>query len=102
MQVWREDMGVFINGSILDHPLSAFLQFSKLCKSRSQEKHLQIKGPTLHVLVEIVQIWVVIYLLKMRLVAVVFREESRERRFSRPNVSGYSNVHNLGFVQCAN
>jgi len=38
----------------------------------------------------------------MRLVAVVFREESRERRFSRPNVSGYSNVHNLGFVQCAN
>ena len=101
MQIRRKNVRVLVDGSVLDDLLSAFLQFSQLSESRSQEENLQIERPTLHVLVEIIQVRVVIHLLEMRLVAVVFCEERGQRSLSRPDVSGDGNVHNSGFVEGA-
>ena len=94
-------MRILVDGSILDDLLATLLELSKLGKSGSQEKHLQVERPTLHVFVEIVKVWIVVHLLKVRLVAVVLGKERSECRLSRPDVSGYGNVHDIGFVQRA-
>ena len=67
----------------------------------TKEENLQIERPALHVFVKVIEVRVVIHLLKMGLVTVVLSEERGQRGFSRPDVSGDGNVHNLGFVEPA-
>ena len=65
MQVGRKDVGILINGSILNDVLAAFPNLENLSEARVQEINLQVEGPTLHGAVKVIQVGILSYRFKM-------------------------------------
>ena len=82
LQVGREDVGVLVDGSVLDDGLALLLHLNQLREAASKEVHLQVERPTGHVLVEIVEVGVVVHFFKVGSVAVVLGQQRGQRGFS--------------------
>ena len=65
MQVGSKNVGVFINGSVLDNCLGASLDIQELIQSVIQKVYLEVKTPSWHVFVKIEQVWVMINVFKL-------------------------------------
>ena len=65
MQVWRKNEGIFVDGAVLDDRMRRFFDLLNLRKTAIEVVDLQVKRPTLHVVVEIVEIRVLIDVFEM-------------------------------------
>ena len=93
LKIGCKDVSVFVNGAVLRHFLSAGFQCVKLRKPGGQKVHIQVECPTLHVLVEVVQVGVVIHALIVRRDLVVLGEKPCEGGFTRADVACNREVH---------
>ena len=72
MQVGCEYFGIFIDGPVLNDRGISTLYLGHLLEPAVEEIDLQIKGPALHILIEIIQIGIVVYVFVLGFPAVVF------------------------------
>ena len=74
MQVGRKNKGIFVDGAVLDNGVCRFFDFLYLRKTAIEVIDLQIKRPTLHVVVEIVEVGVLVDVFEMGVPVVMFGE----------------------------
>src|SRR5690606_39175477 len=53
IEVLRKDVGILINGAILDNVCFLLLQLHNMAEAAVEEKNLQVKRPTFHVAIKI-------------------------------------------------
>ena len=92
MQIGGKNVRILVNGSVLNHRLLSAADILNVTPPRCQEIHLQIETPTLHILIEIRDVWIVIHILQLHLPTVVFRQQIREGSFPCADVSCNRNV----------
>jgi hypothetical protein len=68
------------------------MDLQQLIQPVIQEEDLQIKTPSRHVLIEIVQIRIVINILKLRYPTIVLAQHLRERSLSGANIARNGDV----------
>lgn len=93
MQVRSEDVRVLVYRLILYHVATTATDLQQLLKATVQKENLQVEAPTRHVLVEVEQVWVVVYRFFQAVPLVVLGQKLRERGFPRANVACYRDVH---------
>ena len=74
MQIGREDVRIFKDRSVLNYCLFSFENVDNAFIAFVQEINLQVKCPTIHVLVEIIEIGIVIGTLKLDFPVEVFAQ----------------------------
>jgi hypothetical protein len=92
-------VGIFIDGTVLDDVLAAVADVHHLTEATVEEENLDVERPTLHVLIETVQIRIMFNLLIMRLPIEMLGEKAREGRLSRTNIACYCDVHIAMFLR---
>lgn len=75
VKVGRKNEGIFVDGAVLDNSMRRFFDFLDLRKAAIEVIDLQVERPTLHVVVEIVEIGVLIHVFKMGVPVVMFGEQ---------------------------
>jgi hypothetical protein len=75
MQVGRKDVGILINGSVLNNIDSTFANFQYLAIPTVEEVYLEIKTPTFHLGVKVIQIRIVHHILKVRFPFIVLGKQ---------------------------
>lgn len=91
VEVFDEDFGVFVDGSVEDDAFVGFLRFEVQGEFARQVEDLRIKSPSIHIFVEVGDIGVVVDGFVERLEAEFAREKSDHRRFSGADVAGNGN-----------
>ena len=71
MQVGSKNICVLIYGTVLDDLFSRLTDLNDLTETAVEEIDLQVKGPALHVLVEVIEIGIVIHILILGFPAVM-------------------------------
>src|SRR4051794_8354269 len=92
MQVGSKNVSVFINGPVLYNGFCTAMYFYQLSKAAVQEKYLQVKTPARHILVKIHQVWIMVYIFKMRYPFIMFAEQFCKRGFAGSYIPGYGDV----------
>jgi hypothetical protein len=85
-------MSVFVDGSVLNDRLRTLSDVYKLTKSSIQKVDLKVKRPPLHVFVEVIEVRIAVYILKMCLPLIMFPQQSCERGLAGTNIAGYGYV----------
>ena len=93
MKVRSEDEGILVDRSILNNCFAIPPDVHYLIQPTVEKVNLKIKGPTLHVLIEIIQVRIVFCILKVRFPFVMLGKQLGERSLSSPYVSRYRNMH---------
>ena len=93
MQVGREDVGVLVDGAVLDHIATAAADLQQLLEARVEEEDLQVEAPPLHVLVEVEQVGVVVHGLLQLVPLVMFGQELGEGGLSGADIACDGDVH---------
>jgi hypothetical protein len=65
MQIGRKNVGILINGPVLDDVFPAFPDLQHLAETRVQEIYLEVKAPAFHLMVKIIKVRIVDYVFKM-------------------------------------
>src|SRR5688572_26274363 len=86
MKIRSKNMGIFINGSILYHRFISALDVDELLKAVVQKINLEIKRPPWHVLIEIVQVRIILYVFIMRFPIEALSQFFGEGCFPRTNI----------------
>ena len=82
MKVRCKDVSIFINGSVLNHLFTTFVDVVYLTKSTVQEIDLQVERPTLHVFIKVVKIRIIVGIFEVGCPVVVFRQQLCEGGFT--------------------
>ena len=90
----REDMGILVDGTVLDDVLAAVTDIHHLTEAAVEEENLDIERPALHVLIETIEIRIVLHLLVMGIPVEMLGQESRQGRLARAYVASYCDMHN--------
>jgi hypothetical protein len=97
VQVWGKDVSIFVDGPVLNDLFSGLPDPDDLTETAVKEIDLKVEGPSLHVLVEIVEIGIVVHIFILCLPAIILREKTGQRGFTRPNVSSNGYMHVSSF-----
>src|SRR6056297_3624932 len=92
VQVFSEYLHIFIYRSVLDNIHITAEHLFLVLKSAREEINLQVETPSPHVLIEIRQVWIVIYRFVMRIPAKVIGQKTCKRRFSGPDIPRNCNI----------
>ena len=92
MKIRCKNMSVFVNRSVLNGGMGLGRHLLVLAVPRIQKIDLQVEGPTLHVLIEIVEVGVVINLFKMRFPAIMTGQHFGEGGLSGSDIPGNGDV----------
>jgi hypothetical protein len=92
VKVGRENVSVFVNGSILNDGFIAVADLVYLIKPTVQEIDLQVKSPTRHVGIEILEVRIVVYGFIQGCPSVVPGQSFGEGGFSGTDIAGYGDV----------
>ena len=94
VEVFCEDIGIFINGSVLNNRLIAFADLAHLAEPAVEKINLQVESPPGHVFVKIAEVRILFHRFVQRSPAIMPGELLSQRRFSRANVSRDGDVFN--------
>ena len=95
MQVGGEDIGILVEGAVLDKVDARLLDVVYLLEAGVKEINLEIETPATHVLVEAVDVRIVVRRFEQSLIAVMFGQLLGEGGFPRTDISCYCDMHNL-------
>lgn len=98
VEVGSEDVRIFIDGSILDDNSVTSLDVDDLLETVVEEIYLQVKGPAGHVLIEVVQVWVVFYIFISGFPVIMASQQVGEGGFACTNIACYSNVLDIMLI----
>ena len=93
VEIRSEDTRILVDGPVLDDDVLALGDIHHILEPFVEEINLEIKGPTLHIFVEISEIRIKVHGLEFRGPSVMGCEQPRQRGLAASNVSGYCNVH---------
>jgi hypothetical protein len=93
VKVRCKNVCILINGAVLDNRFARFPYIDDLIEAAVKEIDLQVEGPSLHIFIEIVQVWIIVNVFKMGIPAVVFCQEISKGGFSGAYIAGDRNVH---------
>mgnify|MGYP001814198884 CR=1 FL=1 len=93
VQVGSKNKGILIDGSILYDILTAFPDPQDLAVPGIEKLYLQIKAPSRHLGVEIIQVGVVYHVFEVRLPFIVFGQQFCECCFACADTPGPRDVH---------
>lgn len=82
VEVGSENVGILIDGPVLDDGLVALPDLPHLVETAVEEEDLEVKRPALHVIVEIAQVGIIVDRLIQRHPTVVLRQLFHERGFA--------------------
>ena len=99
MQVGCEDVGVFVDGAILDDGFVAAEDGEDLLVAVVQEEDLEVERPALHVVVKVAEVGIVVGGFEVHFPAELFAELFAERRFPGADVAGDGNVFDDFFLR---
>ena len=94
MQVRGKDPGIFEDGAVLNDGPLALGYFHHIAETLVQEVNLQIEGPTVHVSIEVFQIWIHVHGLEAWSPFIAFNQHVGQCGFAASNVSCDSDMHN--------
>ena len=94
MEVRSKDACVLEDGAVLDDGVLTLGDLHDVAKALVEEIDLEVEAPAVHVLIEVVKIWVCFYWLETRRPAVTLDEQLGEGGLAAPNVSSNGNMHN--------
>ena len=89
VQVRGKDVCVFIDSSVLNDNSFAFLDVDDLLETVIEEIYLQVKRPTGHILIEVVEIGVVFYILIPGFPVIMASQQISEGGFPGADISCY-------------
>ena len=98
MQIGRENVGIFVNGPVLNNAFTGLLQLFDalgLAKATIEEIDLEVEGPAGHIVVKILQIRIIVYVFQKHFPAEMLSQFMSQRGFTGPNVADDGNVHAL-------
>lgn len=93
MEVGRKDIGIFIQGAVLDDVGVGFPDVDELFEAGVEKINLKIEGPAAHVFVKTVDVRVVVGWLKYWPITVVSCQQFCQGCLSRSDVSSYGDMH---------
>lgn len=96
VKVCGEDIGIFVDGTVLNNGLIAVPDLVHLIKPAIQKIDLQMKGPTGHIRIKILQVRIVIYRFIQRCPTIVSGKSFGEGGFSGANIAGNGDVSEGG------
>src|SRR5512138_3479104 len=97
MKVRCKDISILVDGPVLDYCLFRFFYLEYLAESRIKEVDLQVEGPSLHILIKIIQVRIVIDIFIMWSPSVLFCKEPCKGCFAGTYIAGYCYVHGQVF-----
>ena len=100
VQVGRKNVGVFVDGSVLNDRVVALQNIEHLLVAMVEKINLQVERPPLHVVVEVCEVGIVVSAFEVRLPVEMAGEFFTERSFACANVPGDGDVLNLAVVFC--
>jgi hypothetical protein len=74
VKVGSKDVGIFINGSVLDNCFSTSLYIEELVKPVVQKVDLEVEAPAGHVFVKIEQVWIMVNVFELWYPLIMFAE----------------------------
>ena len=74
VQVGRKNIGVFVDGAVLNHVFALTPYAVNLAEPAVQEVNLQVEGPSRHVVIKLVEVGILVHLFKVGLPAIVLGE----------------------------
>jgi len=92
MQIARKYLSILIYGTILNDAMRSFLNLALMVKPARQEKHLQIKRPAMHVIVEVAQVRIIIHAFEIGLPLEVVRQKLSQRTLPGADITCYSDI----------
>ena len=93
MQVGSENVGIFVQGAVLDDILAFLMGVEKLACASVQIVNLDVERPTTHILVKTVDIGIRFGGLVYGPIAIMASQHLGQCRLSRTNIPCNSNVH---------
>jgi hypothetical protein len=96
VKIGSEDVGILIDCAVLNNRLFAFADLSNLIKPVIKKIDLEVKGPPLHVIVEITEIRIMIYGLIQGHPTIMFGQLLDQGGFPRSDVSRNGYVFDVG------
>ncbi len=87
MQVGGEDVGILVDRPVLDHILPAPPDLFDLLDPGIEVIDLQVEGPTLHIVVKVIEVGILFDVLVQGVPIKVFGQQFGQGGFSRSDVS---------------
>ena len=93
VEVQCEDVGIFIDGAVLNSGHFLVLNGTDLGEPAIEKMYLKVEGPFTHIFIEISKIRVVFHAFEEHIHSIMFSELLCQACLSRPNISTNCHVH---------
>ena len=98
MEVGSKNIGILKYRPVLDDGFVPIADLEDLLVSAVKKVDLQVKGPSVHIIIEITEIWIVGCVLIVHFPAEMLSQAGGEGSLSGTNISGHSHVLYQCFV----